>query len=78
MHSIFPSIMKESTKTRPLSMHHEINITHASFPSNMKESTTALEKTKTLHHEGKLTCTKFPYITRTCAFPKQYCTMKEI
>ena len=51
-------------------MHREENLTHASFPSIMKESTSALEKTTTLHHEGKLAHASFPYSESTTALPK--------
>jgi hypothetical protein len=62
--------MKESTRTSPLSMHHEGNLTHIVFPSIVKESTSALQKNTKLHHEGNLACASFPYIPKTNTMAK--------
>ena len=62
--------MKKTTRTSPLSMHHEGHIMHVGFHFIMKESTRALPKTTTMHHEGKLSRGGFLYSTRTSAFPE--------
>ena len=52
-------------------MHHEGNLTHASFPCIVKDSTStsALQKT-TLHYDGRLAHSIFPYNIGTHPFPK--------
>ena len=71
-HSSLPSIMKEGTRTSPLPMQHEGNLTFASFHFIfVKESTSALPRTMTFHHEGKISCVRAPYTTRTSALLKK-------
>ena len=68
-HVSFPSLMKESTRTRPFQMHHQGNLIHTIFHFIRKERTTTMPKTTKLHHDRKLTCAIFPYNTKTPALP---------
>ena len=69
-HDNFPPIIKEGTKTSPLSIHCQGNLTDTKFPSIVQESTSALPKTTKFHHEGNLTCAIFPYSIKTSAMGK--------
>jgi hypothetical protein len=59
--------MKGNTSVllKTTTLHHEVNLAHASFPYNT--CTSAFPKT-TLHYETNLTHVNFPYGTSTSAF----------